>query len=779
MKFNLLETGYLTVSGTIYLSLEDMSHILSASGTVTISGAGGHNITFYGDIVDRIGTYQFRYYFTSATSSETVASGIHFYYKDDAADSYISLATNVGDGYYYATVPGLSAPRYIMLNHTLSGTSILGTIVGLQVLNDDSVVDFGTDGTKTADTTMTSLNYLNYSDYIKEIPIYNSGATPATAHVFLEPQYEDVDELISISDSEAGPWVQARNTDYIIVNADNWDCGQYYHTSTTGIADGKLRLNSGYTVGTYTTPIFKNDSVRFAYIDMEQTAVSGSIVAVDSDDYNSTIQIRSSSSKPLDYNIYRVLCYKGVDNSNQFWYKDYLVTTDTEVYDSYNATGNYFGNSWTYYSYTYVFDYVHIITNKETQKSAVITAHTRSYYPNYGTYRIEVILLSPSGAQLDFKTLAVGNFRLDTYVYNSVLYHAEFDDEGGIWLYNYIDFIPNSYTTTETLNNSYAISDEGYWLIHLDSNLDVTYNSGKMTSDFVGGFATAKNTSSLWYCNQTGDTAVVKLDSTGTVEVSYDSVTDLADLCATDDGGCWFIEGDNLYKLNSLGSLVDSITNLDINYSLNYVEFDLEDQDFLWIVDGIYIRRIRLDGTVFSSIYLEGFTIEGLLSTSEGLWVYCTDVETDVNYAKYIGKLSSGVEKTIECKDIPGGASKTSTPANVGIVDISYDNPVLGDLIPLSDDPVWNDTLSWNKAVTDNAILPREEYNQLKLTLRRPSVDINSPSVGNIYYQDHVELMDIYPGFNKILYLKISLPDGMTILGTYESMLKVWWEVSV
>ena len=212
MKFNLLETGYLTVSGTVYVSLENMSHILSASGTVTISGSGGDNISFYGDIVDRIGVYQIRYYFNSATSSGTVASGIHFYYKDDAADSYINLTTNVGDGYYYATVPGLSAPRYIMLNHTLSGTSIEGQIVGLQVLNDDSIVDFGTDGTKTTDTTMTSLNYLNYNDYIKEIPVYNSGDTSATAHIFLEPQYEDVDELISISASSSGPLNPSRSS---------------------------------------------------------------------------------------------------------------------------------------------------------------------------------------------------------------------------------------------------------------------------------------------------------------------------------------------------------------------------------------------------------------------------------------------------------------------------------------------------------------------------------------------------------------------------------------
>ena len=63
---------------------------------------------------------------------------------------------------------------------------------------------------------------------------------------------------------------------------------------------------------------------------------------------------------------------------------------------------------------------------------------------------------------------------------------------------------------------------------------------------------------------------------------------------------------------------------------------------------------------------------------------------------------------------------------------------MVGNAIPLDDDPVWNDNLQWNKAVTDNAVLPREEYNQLRLTLRRPNAGIDSPTVDNIYYQDSV-----------------------------------------
>jgi len=775
MKFNLLDYGYITASGTPSLDVEAVQNILAVTGTTVLSGSMDHNLTIYGDIVDRIGTYQIRYYFDSVTSSGTIASGISFYYKDDDIDPYSILTTNVGDGYYYATVPGLSAPRYIKLNHTVSGTSIVGTVVGLEVLNYDAVVNFGADGTLESSTTLTSLSYLNYNDYIKEIPVFNNGPSTATAHIFLDPQLNDADELLSISALENGPWVFARNTDYIISNADNWNAGQYSGTNTSGIADGKLRLDSDKIIGTYTTPIFKNETVKFAYVDMLQTAVSGSIIAVDSDDYTSTIQIRSSSSKPIDYNVYRVLYYDAVTYSNQLWYKEFLVTTDTEVYDSFDTTNTHFGTPWTYYSSGYTFYHTQFTIDERTQKTAVVmvTFHSNGYYA--GVFWIDLILLSQEGVQTNLNLISNGwiNTR-GANPYMADIKDMKFDSDGGIWLYVYITHTPNSFNTTPSMGNE--MSGVGYWLLHLDSSLSVTYNSGAQTTSFIAGaWAPAVGSTSLWYCVPQGTVAVVKLSSTGTIEFSYEDVVNLGGLSATSDGGCWFIDDDKLYKLNSSGILVDSITSLEINDELTFVEFDSEDSDFLWIVDGAYVKRIRLDGSIYSSVYFEGFNIRRLLTTSEGIWVYCTEGTTGDQYAKYIGKTSTGVEKSIVCVTDDGEGD----PSDIGIKNVSYGNPTLGDLIPLSDDIVWNDSLLWNKAVTANAVLPREEYNQLKLTLRRTSSNIDSPTVDNIYYQDSVKIIDIPPNQSKTLYLKISIPDGITIGGDYESNLRVWWELPV
>ncbi len=758
MKFNLLDNSYITSSGTITLTVEDMVNLLVVSGTVTISGSGNDNTWIDCDLVDRIGIDEIRYYFDSNTSSGTVASGIFFSYKNDEADSYSSLTTNIGSGYYYTTVASPSAPRYIKLNHNVSGTSISGTVVGFQVLNNDDVIDFGADGNLISSTTLTSLNYLNYQDYIKEIEIYNSGNTMATAHIMFEPQYSDADDLLSISASESGPWVYARNNFFIIVDGSLWINGQYDGTTSTGIADGKLRLDGSNLTGTYTTPIFKNDSVRFTYLDVLQTAVSGALVAVDSGDYTSTIQIRSSDTVPWDYNVYRTICR----TSTNVYYKEYLVSTGSLVYNSFDETGQYFNDITFDEHYSSQF-----AINVDTLKAACLLS-TGDGYGIYGAeyLRIQIIKLTQEGIREASKTLAYTASYTQPY-YELKEYGFKYDSDEGFWIY---------LSTERAGDGGYTITLAGYYLIHLNSSLSVTYNSGAQSSDFIAGWDVIPDSTSIWYIPKIGTVdAILKLSSTGTVLVTYDTdITDLKGLCSTPDGGCWFIDENNLYKLNSAGtSIEDSITNLDINNDLTHVRLDLDDSDALWIVDGVYIKRVSLDGRLYSSEYLEGFTIHSIVPITGGIWVYCVENSTSDYYAKFIGRVSGGVERNVERVD----DQDDGTPSAVGSKFIRYDNRILGDMIPFADDPVWNSSLEWNKAVTDNCILPREQYNQLKLTLRRPYTWLDSPTVDNIYYQDNVELENIYPGQSKTLYLKISIPTGMSVSGDYSSMLRVWWEL--
>jgi len=756
VKFNLLDSSYICVSGTINFTIEDVENLLNNSCDVTVSG--GDDIYISCDLVDRVAIDQIKYYFSSSTSSGIIVPTIGFYYKNDLADDWVDLQTNIGSGYYYTTITSPSAPRYIKLHHTIA--SGIGTVKGFEVLNDDSVVDFGADGNLTSSTTLTTLSYLNYNDYIKEIEIYNNGSSTATAHIFIDPQYNDVDALLSISASEDGPWVFSRNIDYIISNANNWDCGQYNNTSTSGVADGKLRLNPGYTVGTYMTPIFKNDSVKFAYIDMLQTAVSGSIIAVDSDDYTSTLQIRSSHVKPIDYNVYRkIFIVSG--NSRAFYYKDYLLINDVEVYNSYESVG-YF-DSYSFTSPHQIIGVCHInyINGKCFYLHSFYSGHSGMNY-----YYMHIYLLTHTGVQIFKRAI---HYRSSASAASAasavVVYFVEIDWNDGIWIYLWVE-----------KGGTYDLTEAGYYLLHYSSSGSLLYKEYS-SSNFISGCDPVKDyNGALWCSRITGTQTVLKIDSTGEILVSYDSVTDVGRLCSTEDGGCWFIDNNALYKLNSNGVLEDSITNLEITNSLNWVMRDESDDNFLWIVDGIYIKLISLDGRIYNSIYLgDSLSINRLHSISGGVFIYCTETGTGNHYIKFVEKMSGGVNKTIlnDAAPLTEGVNYRTMKA------ISYDNPILGNIIPLSDDPVWNDTLEWNKAVTNNAVLPREEYNQLKLTLRRPNTGVPSPSVENIYYQDNVEIINIPPGQSKTLYLRISLPDGVTIGGNYESNLRVWWELPV
>jgi len=748
MKFNLLDYGYITTSGTVSFSLEDMENILSVSGTTAISSSNDDNVWIFTNIVDRIAIDEIRYYFDSSTASGTVLNGIHFYYKNDAPDSYTELSTNIGDGYYYATV---SSPRYIKLNHTVSGTGIDGTIVGFEILNDDSVVEFGSDGALETSTTLTSLTYLNYNDYIKEIEIYNGGDSIATAHVFLDPQDSDVDYLLSISASEDGPWVQARNIDYVISNTNNWVSGRYVGTSTSEVGDGKLRIDSTQVSGTYTTPIFKNDSVRFAYIDMLSTSVSGAIVAVDSDDYKSTLEIRSSHTKPLDYNTYRVLAPIRLGVSPpRYYYRDYSITTGEIIFDSYVENGDYFYVShvgtYGYMQYPYC---CHIDNN--SGKCVIFNS-----WAYYGSGSVELFLLSKDGFLTANKILKTAppasNFKF---------YFIDMD-ENNFWFYFY---------TASTLTN--IATSAGYYLLNFDLNLDTLYNEGSSTN-FISACDIIKDgTGSIWISRSEGTQGVYKLSSTGTILITYDNVTNVTALCTAPDGGCYFVDEGVLYKINASGNLESSVI-LEIYDEVTFITRDESDNDFLWIVDGLYIKLISTDGRVYKSIYFEGYIINRIFSTKEYLVVNCSKTSDGYWYIRLIGRQSGGVEKELNAtyvyySDIYG-------PKEYGISGISYDSQILGDIIPLADDPVWNNNLPWNKVPTENAILPREEYNQLRLTLRRPNTSIDSPTVDAVYYQDNVEIANISPGHSKTLYLKISLPDGMSFNGDYSSMLRVWWE---
>lgn len=221
MEYNLANNIVTSLEhGNVSLNTYQLKGLIESTATINLSDTAILCIDC--DLGTRIKVNDLRYYFSSTSESGTVSSGIQFYYKDESFDPYYLLQTELGDGYYYTSVSGLSAPRYVRFIHTLSGTSVSGTATCFEILNADDVVDFGEDSTKTEEYSYVSMG----TSTIKEIPVYNNGddVERVNAFVSLEPQNTYVDSCLYISDSRNGPWVGVRDIDLSIADyvSDNW-----------------------------------------------------------------------------------------------------------------------------------------------------------------------------------------------------------------------------------------------------------------------------------------------------------------------------------------------------------------------------------------------------------------------------------------------------------------------------------------------------------------------------------------------------------------------------
>lgn len=780
MQYNLLESSYIysNTESNITLDVEEIEVLISlrdfatTSGVVTISGTDGGTDTLGidADLGDRITIDQMRYYFNSAAVSGTVASGISFYYKDEEADSYSGLTTNVGDGYYYTTVPSLSAPRYVRIVHAMSGTNIIGDVIAWTVLNDDTVVDFGSDGALETTHVMTTTDYLGYDDYIKEIEIFNSGAQLANARVMIDPQYSDIDVLISISTSEDGPWVFARNTDLTIVDGDSWDTGRYSDTNSD--TESKLRLDGTKTTGTYTTAIFKKDTDKLVHLDVNAEESADYMLSVDAEDYTSTVEMREHPTPPLSYIIYRKM--DATDGRNN--YIDFLVETDTDVYNMYIDDGCYFGNPACeleeVYDFTSNYGTTMTIDDVGTLKTFIIM-YTRTGHGYYGSsyHRTYLMVTDGSGPwkhktiqwrQIAYRDTSNGNVgRYDPQVFFIKPHY-----NGALWVYVRIQGDPSSGD----------MADEGYYLARYGSGVGTPSYKQYSASNFILDADVTYNSSTLWYIPIGGTAGVYRLSYVGDLLSSYTGTytTDLKSVTSTlVDSGCWFGNQDSLYRLDSSSNLIDSMEGI-ATVDLGLIAVDPFDNTSFYIMDGSYLRRIFSDGRIDWSINLE-LIPQQLIAKPSGIWLLCNRW-TDAGLAKYVGRMSGSIEKEMDFNPTwtPGTAEKNYYVP--GFSEVAYDNPTNGDAIPLVDDPVWDSSLEWRKVNPDTYVLPREEYQQLRLTLRRPNTSLDLPTVDNVYMQDSVLVPNIYPGQSETLYLKVSLPTGVSAGGDYSSMLRVWWE---
>jgi hypothetical protein len=697
------------------------------------------------DLGHRVDTAEIKYYFTSNLSETIVASGIDFYYKNDEADVYTSIVTNIDSGYYYSTVPDQGAPRYIRLIHTISGTSISGTVNGFEVLNNDSIVDFGADGNLIQKNIITTIAD---GDQIETIPVYNDGALASTAYISIEPQETNIDNGVSISNSSGGPWTLPLDPDEMFVSPSVLDQGNYI--ANTQNLNGELTLINTTLSGMYRSRIAYIPYTPFNYLYFNQTTVTGTNaeVSVDIDDPVPTMEVRGSNTKPLDFAQFREMTYR-YEASNKVWmrYKDSYIEDESLYFESDDLPSTYLYAVYSGKSKRTYKQYLDI--SPENKNNFAFIVH---YWPlDESTNDV----LDPEQSQyLIVGKYIDGNFNYDkligtdsgswSHIAITYLRFISLDKNNGVWCYFYYK------KNTDSGSYNEWISD-GYHLMYYDSDFSRTIHTEDASTDFIHRLSLDYENDHIWY-ESISSNSVIKLDNTNTVLASYSSEIDgLNGIAALPDGGCWFANKTKLMRIDSNGNKIDEVqTNI-----VNIIDIEIDGDDALWIANTEGIHRIFIDGR--EHFFVPLITVDTIKATDLGLWVQCTDATI-----KYIKRDLQGIYKTLD-----------KYRGMVGSMDIEVGGTYNGELFPVSHDTYWN-SLEWDKVGIEGYMLPEYYYHQVRLTLW-PG-DGESPKVRNLHVVKNITLENIEPSSSKVVYLKVSVnnvPRGQS----YDSNLRVGWSL--
>lgn len=205
------------------------------------------------DLCDRIKLDGIYLYMSATVVSGTVLDNLNFYYKNDINDDYSLAGKGTGSSYYYATVPGYSAPRILLV--TISG--VVGELYEFQVFNDDYLVAFGESGIKT--TEYLDSTPIGEEGSPSEIKIYNNanvGTYPVDAYVTIDYSGTPADDYIKIGLSEDGIYYGYNDGILVEDNYPNstyrWDMGIYDGTEFvigTGLQLEDLSSSENFLLG--------------------------------------------------------------------------------------------------------------------------------------------------------------------------------------------------------------------------------------------------------------------------------------------------------------------------------------------------------------------------------------------------------------------------------------------------------------------------------------------------------------------------------------------------
>ena len=250
---NMIKEGFvknsLTVSGTIsgtqVVSISQIDALVDEDFTTTaLTVSGGEFIALDADLgarwkLDRIE------YFTDAPS----VSGITMEISDNNLEFFPVTLTGsppkyVGD-IQDSTISG--SPQFIRLVH--SGVSDTA-VQEWRAINDDSLVDFGSDGTLT-EIEIEDAPIGQPSEQVETLVLFNKFNKLATGFVFIDDTGTDADDEIQVGSSSNGPFFGLTTANGRQPDITPWELGEFINTrvaaSGTYSVDFKDNTEKGWT----------------------------------------------------------------------------------------------------------------------------------------------------------------------------------------------------------------------------------------------------------------------------------------------------------------------------------------------------------------------------------------------------------------------------------------------------------------------------------------------------------------------------------------------------
>jgi hypothetical protein len=259
------------VSGTQTVSIPEINALVDGDFTTTaLTITGSESILLDADLgarwkLDRIDLY----------TDEISSANFDMSVSEDGTDYYpITMTGSAGS--WSGPVSGTTvsgAPRYIRYEHQ---PLVDRAVQEWLVVSDDSLVDFGPDGTQTS-ATIESAPIGRPSDSVTELVLFNQYNRAAQGFVLIDETGNEGDDNIEISTSPSGPWFGRKTQSSRQPDATPWHEADYFGDVAGDIYGGRtptmfqnVRVVSGtgyetnFTSGDrkgWTTSGFDSDSV--------------------------------------------------------------------------------------------------------------------------------------------------------------------------------------------------------------------------------------------------------------------------------------------------------------------------------------------------------------------------------------------------------------------------------------------------------------------------------------------------------------------------------------